>query len=287
MEQVPATGVLDQLSLMEAHTRGQRGQRRGRVDRLKAKVEELKRQRDQLKAEVQVYQSIRTLRASMDSKPVHEEDENMDADSEKSDVLWLMAKRCQVADLLHAHRLIGGLEIIRTKQGKGLCVSVDTSYEGVDLGRYSLEFNTKPTLRITRHNVPPFIDLNKLTEQSDMAETDLKAFLHLLSQRLNAYAGRKRQLQLVKELHQSVEVMETNALCSLLVLMFTVPKKKTRLLCTMEYLDHSRCLPTRVECQSEDPALPRSPQWRSNVVVLMDNPVHTALSSMKAVGHIE
>lgn len=287
MEKETAKGVLNHLSLMEAQTRSCKshgGQQQSRVEELKAKVEELRRHRDQLKAEIQVYESIRTLRASMDTKSVHEEDEKMDEDSENSEILWLMAKHCQVTNLLHAHRLIGGYEIVQTKQGKGLCVSVATSYEGVDLDIYSLEFDTKPTLRITRHNIPPSIDLNKLTEQSNM--TDLKAFLHILSQHLNAYAGRKQQLQLVKELHQSVEVMESNALCSLLVLMFTVPKKRTPLLCTIEYLDHSRYLPTRVNCLCEDTELPECPQWKSNCVLLMENPLHKALSTMKTMGHI-
>ncbi|XP_029983119.1 centromere protein O [Sphaeramia orbicularis] len=290
MEKVTATGVLNHLSLMEAQTRSSKDhrqqQQQSRVEELKAKVEELKRHRDQLKKEVEVYESVRTLRASMDSKSVHEEDERMDGDSENAEILWLMAKHCQVTDLLHAHRLIGGFEIIQTKQGKGLCVSVATSYEGVYLDRYSLEFDTKPTFRITRHNIPPFIPLNKLTEQSNMTETELKAFLHILSQHLNAYAGRKQQLQLVKEHHQSVEVMESNALCSLLVLLFTVPKKRTPVLCTMEYLDHIRCLPTRVYCQSEDTELPECPQWKSNCLLLMENPVHKALSTMKTMGHI-
>lgn len=45
--------------------------------------------------------------------------------------------------------------------------------------------------------------------------------------------------------------MESNVLCSLLVLLFTVPREKTAVLCTLDYTDHTRCLPTRVHLESE------------------------------------
>ncbi|MEQ2213621.1 hypothetical protein XENOCAPTIV_017977 [Xenoophorus captivus] len=128
--------------------------------------------------------------------------------------------------------------------------SLATAYEGVYLDTYNLEIDLRPKVRITRHNIPPFIPLNNLAEQSDL-QTGLRAFLDTVSQHLNAFAGRKQQLKLVKEQHKSVEVMESNLLCSILVLMFTVPKEKTPLLCTLEYTDHTRCLPTRVHLDSE------------------------------------
>lgn len=55
----------------------------------------------------------------------------------------------------------------------------------------------------------------------------------------------------LQELHKSVEVMESNILCSILVLMFTVPGAKTAVLCTLDYADRTRCLPTRVHLESE------------------------------------
>lgn len=55
----------------------------------------------------------------------------------------------------------------------------------------------------------------------------------------------------LQELHQSVEVMESNILCSMLVLMFIVLGEETAVLCTLDYADHTRCLPTRVHVESE------------------------------------
>uniref|UniRef100_A0A3Q2W2J8 Centromere protein O n=1 Tax=Haplochromis burtoni TaxID=8153 RepID=A0A3Q2W2J8_HAPBU len=134
--------------------------------------------------------------------------------------------------------------------GKGACVSIATAYEDVFLDTFNLEIDLKPTVKISRHNIPPFIPLNNLAEQNNM-QTDLRVFLDTLSKHLNAFAGRKQQLKLVKEKHKSVEVMESNVLCSLLVLLFTVPREKTAVLCTLDYTDHTRCLPTRVHLESE------------------------------------
>lgn len=43
----------------------------------------------------------------MDKRCAHEEDEEMDEDSENSQLLRLMARHTQLKDFLHAHHLIG------------------------------------------------------------------------------------------------------------------------------------------------------------------------------------
>uniref|UniRef100_A0A3B5LAR9 Centromere protein O n=1 Tax=Xiphophorus couchianus TaxID=32473 RepID=A0A3B5LAR9_9TELE len=269
-------GVLSHLSLLEvqARSRGsQVPQQPSRVKELKAKVEALTSQRDQLKAE-----------APVDKQRVDGEDEEMDVDSESSELFHLMARHSELMDLLHAHNLIGGYDAITTNRGKSMCFSLATQYEGVYLDTYNLELNLKPNVRISRHNIPPFIPLNSLAEQSDL-QTDVRAFLATVSQHLNAFAGRRQQLKLVKEQHKSVEVMESNLLCSILVLMFTVPKK-TPLLCTLEYTDHTRCLPTQVHLNCEDELLPDSPKWKKNCSLLMEVPVHRALTAIKKASDI-
>ncbi|XP_040916175.1 centromere protein O [Toxotes jaculatrix] len=287
MEGASAKGVLSHLSLLEvqARSRKARPQQRSRVKELKAETEALMIQRDQLKAEIQTLKSLQKLRMGMDKQGTQEEEEEMDEDSENSQLLQLMARHTQLNDLLHAHHLIGGYNIIKTRQGKGVCVSVATAYEGVYLDTYNLEIDLKPVLRIIRHNIPPFIPLNSLAEQSNMQE-NIRPFLDTLSQHLNAFAGRKQQLKLIKEQHKSIEVMESNALCSILVLMFTVPRKKTAVLCTLDYTDHTRSLPTRVHFESEDKNLPDSPEWKKNCSLLMETPVHKALITMKKMGNI-
>ncbi|XP_005736739.1 centromere protein O isoform X3 [Pundamilia nyererei] len=287
MEGAPAKGVLSHLSLLEVKARSRKTQlqQQSRVMELKAKVEALKTQREQLKAQIQTHQDLQKLRLAMDKQCADEEEENMEEESENSKLLRLMARHTQLKDLLHAHHLIGGYDIIKTRKGKGACVSIATAYEDVFLDTFNLEIDLKPTVKISRHNIPPFIPLNNLAEQNNM-QTDLRVFLDTLSKHLNAFAGRKQQLKLVKEKHKSVEVMESNVLCSLLVLLFTVPREKTAVLCTLDYTDHTRCLPTRVHLESEDKQLPDSPQWKKNCTLLMETPVHKALITMKKMGSI-
>ncbi|XP_070777105.1 centromere protein O [Enoplosus armatus] len=291
MEGASTRGVLSHLNLLEVQARSrktkpqQQQQQQSRAKELEAKVEALKIQRDQLKAEIDTHKNLQKLRASMDKQCTHEEEEEMDEVSEKSQLLWLMARHTQLKDLLHAHHIIGGYNAIKTRQGKGVCVSLATAYQGVYLETYNLEMDLKPTLRISRHNIPPFIPLNSLAKQSDM-HTDVRTFLDTLSQHLNAFVGRKQQLKLVKELHKSVEVMESNVLCSILVMVFTVPRDKTAVLCTLDYTDHTRSLPTRVHFECEDTELCDSPEWKKNCSLLTETPVHKALLTMRKMGNI-
>lgn len=76
-------------------------------------------------------------------------------------------------------------------------MSLATGYKGTLFESYNLELDLKPTLRISRHDIPPFIPLNSLTEGNNL-QTDMKGFLDNLSQHLNAYVGRRQQLKLVK-----------------------------------------------------------------------------------------
>ncbi|XP_034015231.1 centromere protein O isoform X2 [Thalassophryne amazonica] len=271
--------------MLEAQVRSRKTQQKSRVMELKAKVEALISQRDQLKTQIQTHKNLYKLRLSMDKQALHETDEEIDKGSENYQLLQLMARYTQLKDLLYAHHMIGGYDVIKTRQGNGVCVSLATSYEGVYLDTYNLEISLKPKLKITRHNIPPFIPLTDLAEQNNM-QTDIRAFLDTLSQHLNAFASRKQQLKLVKELHKSVQVMESNVLCSVLVLMLTVPKDKTALLCTIEYADPSRCLPTKVTFDSEENELPESLEWKKNSSLLMDTPVHKVLTSMRNMRHI-
>ncbi|XP_071380558.1 centromere protein O isoform X1 [Centroberyx affinis] len=287
MEGESTKGVLSHLSLLEVQARNRNAkppQQQNRLKELKATMEALVIQRDQLKANIEAHTCLQNLRTTMD-KNTHEEEEEMDDGSENSQLLRLMARHTQLKELLHAHHLIGGYDVIKTRQGKGVCVSLATAYEGVYLDTYNVEIDLTATLRISRHNIPPFFPLNSLAEQSNM-QKDIRAFLDDLSQHLNAFAGRKQQLKLVKELHKSVEVMESNALCSILVLMFTVPREKTAVLCTLDYTDHTRCLPTRVSIECEDEELPGSPQWKKNVTLLRETPVHKALVTMRKMENI-
>lgn len=92
---------------------------------------------------------------------------------------------------------LGGYNLVKTRQGKGVCISLATAYNDVFMETYNLELNLKPKMTIGRHDIPPFIPLKRLEEESNF-QTDLRSFLDTLGQHLNAYVGRKEQLRLVK-----------------------------------------------------------------------------------------
>ncbi|CAL8284122.1 unnamed protein product [Lota lota] len=288
-------GVLGHLSKLEtqARKRKEAPPQQSGLEELKATVEALVIQRDQLKAEIKANESVQKLRSEDPDQSTgggEELGEGADGSdgSVNSQLLQLMARHAQLTDLLHAHHLIGGYDIIKTCQGNGLCVSLATSYEGVYLERYSLEIDVAPKLRITRHDVPTFVPLARLAEQGGALQTNLRGFLGSLSRHLNGYAGRKQQLKLVKEQHKSVEVMESNAPCSILILLMTVPQvKDIAVLCKLDYTDHTHCLPEEVTIQSEDKDLLETTQWKNNCTLLKETPLHKALATLIQSGDIK
>ncbi|KAM9787879.1 centromere protein O [Syngnathus typhle] len=285
----PATGVLNHLIALETQARIRQVQPRQRtpVEELRARVKALTMERDRLEAEIRVHKDIekRKMRLNNQCAGAEEAEEEMETEGgENEELLQLMARHIHLKELLYVHHIIGGYDITETRKGKGVCVTLSTAYEGVYLKTYNLELDVKPTLRITRHNVPPFIALGELSERGSLQD-DLRGFLDTLSTQLNAFEGRRQQLKLLKELHPSVTVMESNALCSILVLMLSTPKKKT-LLCTLNYTDLKRCLPTGVRFDCEDEMLPESPEWKNNSKLLMETPVHKALGTMKTSAYI-
>lgn len=77
-----------------------------------------------------------------------------------------------------------------------MCVSFHTAFEGVCLETYNMEMDLNRMVQISRHNIPPCIPLEKLAKEN--LQTDFKGFLQTLDLHLNALAGRKQQITLVK-----------------------------------------------------------------------------------------
>lgn len=92
--------------------------------------------------------------------------------------------------------LSGGYDLVECKEGKSVCVSFHTAFEGVYLETYNMELDLTRTIQISRHNIPPSFPLESYAKQN--LQKDLKAFLQTLSQNLNALAARRRQVCLLK-----------------------------------------------------------------------------------------
>lgn len=56
---------------------------------------------------------------------------------------------------------------------------------------YYLDLLTKPEVQIYRHSVPIFIPLQQIAKK--YLQTDIRRFLSVLSDHLNAYVGRRYQ----------------------------------------------------------------------------------------------
>ncbi|XP_061651756.1 ankyrin repeat domain-containing protein 66 isoform X1 [Phyllopteryx taeniolatus] len=278
-----AKGVLSHLSALEVRAKSRHITSRSRAEELRRSLKALNAQRDRLKAEIHTLKDIEKRKTQLYNRCADEEVEAEDGETEQ--LLHLMARQTQLKELLDAHHITGGYNVTKTRRGKGVCLTLATAYEGVYLDTYNLELDMRPTLKISRHNVPPFIPLSDLGERAGLQD-DLRGFLYALGTHLNAFVGRRQQLRLVKELHPSVIVMESNAPCSILVLMLSVPRENKTLLCTLNYTDHTSYLPTGVRFDCEDENLPESPEWKNNRKLLMEMPVHRVLGTLKNMDHI-
>ncbi|XP_059907569.1 centromere protein O [Gadus macrocephalus] len=258
------------------------------LENLRATVNALVIQRDQLKAKIE---PNKELGSDDPGRSTRGEGAEGSEGSVNSQLLQLMARHAQLTDRLHAHHLIGGYDIIETRQGKGVCVSVATSYEGVYLERYSLEMVVAPAVQIVRHDVPVFVPLARLAEKDGALQHHLTGFLGELGRLLDGYAGRRQQLRLLKEQQGSVSVMESNVPCSLLVLTLAAPRTPplgdVAVLCKLHYSDHTRCLPQEVTVQSEDGELPETAQWKGICTLLKQTPLHKAVATLIQRGDIK
>ncbi|KAK7152585.1 hypothetical protein R3I93_010721 [Phoxinus phoxinus] len=275
-------GVLNHLMALErGGMRPQDQHQFERLEMLKVKALTLRAKRDQLKHQTD---AIKILKDKISKDLPLQDDDNAGGLIEMQQSL-LTAWKMQLKDLQRAHHLIGGYDLVECKEGKSVCVAFHTAFEGVYLDTYNMELDLTRTVQISRHNIPPSLPLESFAKQN--LQKDLKAFLRTLSQNLNALAGRRQQVSLVKELVGSVEVMESNQLCNILVLMCTEQGETPKaVLCTLEYGDLTQCLPTRVSIESEDKTISESPQWKKNQSLLLESPAHTALLTMRRMGSI-
>lgn len=88
--------------------------------------------------------------------------------------------------------------MVESKDGKSVCVTFHTAYEGVYLETYNMELDLTRTVQISRHNIPPCIPLEKIAKEN--LQSDFKAFLQNLSLYLNALTARRQQIYLIKVL---------------------------------------------------------------------------------------
>ncbi|NXG36381.1 CENPO protein, partial [Dromaius novaehollandiae] len=247
-------GVLSHLEMLEAQAhelalkQEETEQQEEKLDRLKARVQELRLQRDELRAKVDLQQKRLLGKEGVVTSGVL-------GAAQPSDRAVLEWKVKSVQAMLQVFYLTG----ISGKLTKhGVCFCISTAYEGTYLDSYHLDLITKPEVQIRRHSVPVFIPLEQLAKK--YLQTDIKRFLSALSDHLNAYAGRRYQAdQLQERFSDRLEgTLQRNSLCNMLVFNYnTAGKKQTfPFSAKLLYGDLCRSLPTEavVSCTPGAPA---------------------------------
>ncbi|CAH2245549.1 centromere O [Pelobates cultripes] len=140
----------------------------------------------------------------------------------------------------------------------GACICISTAFEGKYLDSYYLDLVLQKNVRIERHSVPAFIPLDQIA-QTHLNKGDLKKFLFVIFEHLNAYSGRKYQADQLQALPKIVipGTVHKDSLCTLLTFEYNMQVEGTSVcFCAkLLYGDLMRILPTEVKITYKDSTL--------------------------------
>ncbi|XP_003204631.1 centromere protein O [Meleagris gallopavo] len=207
-------GVLGYLEMLEAqaHELGlkqeEKEQQEKKLDRLKARVQELRARRDELQAKVELQEKRLLDKEALVTDPARP--------SAQTVLEWKVKSIKGMLQVFYLTGISGKL----TKQGVCFCIS--TAYEGTYLDSYYVDLLINPEVKIQRHSVPVFIPLEQIAKK--YLQSDIRRFMSVLSDHLNAYVGRRHQAdQLEEHFSDRIEgTLQRNSLCNLLVFNYTV-----------------------------------------------------------------
>ncbi|NWW78094.1 CENPO protein, partial [Climacteris rufus] len=268
-------GVLAHLEMLEARARREAVQQEEKekweekLAFLKARAQELRLLRDELRDKVEQQEKVQLGKEGILSDP-----------SPRAVLEWKIRSLQNLLQVFHLTGISGKLS------NRSACFSIHTAYEGFSLDSFHLELLLRPGLRIQRHSIPAFIPLEQISRK--LLHSDLRSFLDLLSRHLNAFVGRRHQLELLQE-HFSDWIQGTpqrNSLCNLLSFQYHIPGKsrsfpfQARLL----YGDPCRSLPTEVtvSCSPDAPA-PLAEAASAHSELLRNTALHRAFHSLKSM----
>ncbi|KFP21286.1 Centromere protein O, partial [Egretta garzetta] len=233
-------GVFAHLEMLEtrahqaAMKQEEREQQEEKLARLKARVQELRLQRDELRAKVDLQQKGQLGKEGVALDPAQP--------SARAVLEWKIKSVKAMLQLFYLTGISGKL----TK--RGVCFCISTAYEGTYLDSYYLDLLTKPEVQIHRHSIPIFIPLEQIAKK--YLQTDIRRFLSVLSDHLNAYVGRRYQADQLQEhfSHQIEGTLQRNSLCNLLVFNYNVSSKSKTFPFNVRLLYGDLCcsLPTEV-----------------------------------------
>ncbi|XP_067387398.1 centromere protein O [Emydura macquarii macquarii] len=246
-------GVLSHLEKLEAGAQKlalkqeETQRQQENLARLRARIQELRLQRDELRTKVNLQQVglIRQEGATGSNvEPIQAAESRWQALLE-----WKVENAKAILQAFHLTGISGKL----TKQGACFCIS--TAYGSTYLDSYYLDLLIQQPVQIRHHSVPIFIPLEQIAKK--YLQTDIKRFLAMLSDHLNAYAGRKYQADQLQD-HFSAFLegtLQRNSLHNVLVFNYDVEteSKTFPFSAKLIYGDLTRSLPTEaiITCKGD------------------------------------
>nr|XP_006116787.1 centromere protein O isoform X1 [Pelodiscus sinensis]XP_025037277.1 centromere protein O isoform X1 [Pelodiscus sinensis]XP_025037278.1 centromere protein O isoform X1 [Pelodiscus sinensis] len=276
-------GVLSHLEKLEAHARTlalkqeETQQQQEKLARLRARVQELRLQRDELQTKVNL-QQVGLIRQERGTGSNVEPIQAVEARG-KALLKWEVENVKSMLQAFHLTGISGKL----TKQGVCFCIS--TAYERTYLDSYYLDLLIQQPVQIRHHSVPIFIPLEEIAKK--YLQTDIKRFLAMLSEHLNAYAGRKYQADQLQE-HFSAFLegtLQRNLLQNVLLFNYDVEteSKTFPFRAKLVYGDVTRSLPTEaiITCKAGDVSASLLEKTAAHSNLFCHTALHKAFDSFK------
>ncbi|XP_054836884.1 centromere protein O [Eublepharis macularius] len=265
-------GVLSHLENLEACShqlalkQEEEEQQEENVARLKARIQELKHQRDKMKAKLNLIRGKDGTQSATQTP-------------QASNQAALELRVQNLKNLLKMFRLTG---ISGKLTREGVCLCIGTAFEGTYLDSYYLHLRIQHPIQIQRHTVPAFIHLKQIADE--YLQTDVKRFFSVLSDHLNAYAGRKFQAEQLQEHFAALLAgpLQANSLYSLVEFSYRVEAggKTFPFLARLTYEDPTCILPTEASVAwKEDAVASGAEMVASHKALFCEKPLHKVFRS--------
>ncbi|XP_067884534.1 centromere protein O isoform X2 [Heterodontus francisci] len=182
------------------------------------------------------------------------------------------------------HSLIQGISAEVGEPSSGIAFCISTAYEGMYLESYYLNIQVQHPRKIVRHSIPAFIPLEQMART--YLQQDLRRFLDVLCDALNAYVSRRYQAEQLQERHTAYLTgqVQRNFAYNLLKFQYSIRCGDTEqdVQVKLVYGDLDCCLPTGIvlACTGAD-AEPMKTKLECHRQLFQNMELHRAFDSLK------
>ncbi|KAG2467774.1 CENPO protein, partial [Polypterus senegalus] len=280
---VISSGILNHLKYLEeiaqklSHKQQKSMQQQSRLLKQKEDIVKLRSYRDHLRSKLAQRQ---ITEASININQEGNPEQDPVSDSEIS-AQWNKVSELQY--MCSIYQMTGGWSVEESKLKKSLHCSLITAYEGEFLETYYMDISISQPVTIQRHNFPSCIQLEPLEKQH--LQSNIQMFFYLIRKHLNAYEGRKYQVQQIQEQFMDTVAVVKNSLYSVISLSYSFLCEAVvhPFVVTLEYADIESCLPTSVHVDRTDTdSTPVEKEKSEHHSLFLQLPAHKVLQSVKA-----